>query len=57
MTNKPNLSTPAIVVGEQLKSLNDLANIALSLSSSSSSFYTPQKRKVDGDHGKVMFLS
>jgi hypothetical protein len=47
--------SPAIILGERIQPLDELANIALSSSSSSPSSLTPQKRKRDGDHGKVLF--
>lgn len=38
--------SPAIILGERIQPLDELANIALSSSLSSPSSYTPQKRKL-----------
>jgi hypothetical protein len=46
--NEPNVPTPAIILDKRFDSLDQLAIIALSSSSSSCSSYTPQKRKKGG---------
>jgi hypothetical protein len=56
LENTSMIPSPAIILGERIQPLDELANIALSSSSSSPSSYTPQKRKRIGptNHGRVI---
>jgi hypothetical protein len=55
LENTSMIPSPARVLGERIQSLDELANIALSSPSSSSSSLTPKKRKRIGptNHGRV----